>query len=230
MYYERVQVQESTMRSLLSAVFMWMGVALSITGLLAWFVYDNEAVRQAVLGKPAVVMGLLIAQLAVVIFFSFMIYRVSFATALALFVAYAALTGVTLSSIFVVYTTSSIAATFFVAAGMFAGAGLYGYFTRSDLSSIGSLFGMALWGIILAMLVNMFVQSASFNLVISGVAVLLFTGLTAYDIQRIKQISGMMIQDNQMHNKIALIGALTLYLDFLNLFLSLLQFSGRRKE
>lgn len=229
MYYEYSEVQSSG-RSLLAQVFSWMSVALGLTSLTAFFVYYNDVLRQFFLNSPTMLFGLLIAQLVVVIVFSFMIYRVSFITALILFLTYAVLTGITLSTIFLVYTMSSIASTFVIAAGMFGAMALYGFVTGADLSTMGSFLRMALVGIIIAMLVNLFLRSEAFNTMISVIAVVVFTGLTAVDVQRIKQISAVMARNSEPALKIALIGALTLYLDFINLFLSLLQLTGRRKE
>lgn len=229
MYYEYSEVQSSG-RSLLAQVFSWMSVALGLTSLTAFFVYYNDVLRQFFLNSPTMLFGLLIAQLVVVIVFSFMIYRVSFITALILFLTYAVLTGITLSTIFLVYTMSSIASTFVIAAGMFGAMALYGFVTGADLSTMGSFLRMALVGIIIAMLVNLFLRSEAFNTMISVIAVVVFTGLTAVDVQRIKQLSAVMARNSEPALKIALIGALTLYLDFINLFLSLLQLTGRRKE
>ena len=222
--------QDSSTRSLLSQVFAWMSLALAITGITAFFVYSHEATRQLLVTKPGLLIGLLIVQLIVVLAFSFLVYRVSFAVALFLFLFYAFLTGVTLSIIFLAYTMSSIASTFGIAALLFGSMALYGYVTNRDLSSMGSLLSMALWGVIIAMVVNVFLQNTMFNTIISVVAVLLFTGLTAYDVQRIKQIATVMNRNNEEYYKISLVGALTLYLDFINLFLNLLQLTGRRRE
>jgi FtsH-binding integral membrane protein len=173
---------------------------------------------------------LFLAQLGVVWFLSARIYKLSFGVATLLFILYSILTGVVFSSLFFVYTLGSIANVFLITAGTFAAVSCFGYFTKSDLSKWGTYLFMGLIGLIIASLVNWFLKSAMLNWIASYVGVAIFVGLTAYDTQRIKE----MIQENSMEgeevtNKIALMGALSLYLDFINLFLYLLRIFGRRK-
>lgn len=230
MQYYTSEVSSLETKSLLTRVFTWMAIALSITGITAYFVYTQPQIHTYLFEKPGIIIGLMVLQLIIVIMFSLLIYRVSYATALALFLSYSFLTGLTFSSLFLVYTMESLAITFFITAAMFGVMALYGAFTRADLSSLGSLLTMALVGIIIAMLANFFFQSSTLNYIVSFIAIIVFAGLTAYDVQRIQQISNVLQHEQVPLQKIALLGALTLYLDFINLFLSLLQFTGRRKE
>jgi FtsH-binding integral membrane protein len=165
-----------------------------------------------------------------VLLLSLLINRISFAAAAGLFLVYAVSLGLTLSAIFLVYTYSSIFSTFLVASGMFGAMALYGYFTKADLSAMGSFLFMALIGLILGGLVNMFFKSESFNYVLSAIGVIVFTLLTAYDVQKIKQMASGLYEDSDSMAKASILGALTLYLDFVNLFLYLLQIMGRRRE
>ena len=218
-----------TFSVLMRSVYTWMTLALLITGFTSLYLVKNMALMQALLGSQMGVIGIIVAQLAVVIILSSRIDRMSFPVAGALFALYSILTGVTFSSIFLVYTASSIASTFFITAGTFASMSIIGYFTRKDLSSIGKYMMMALIGLIIATLVNMFMQSAMISWITSFVGVLVFVGLTAYDTQKIKdmlRIHGTEV--NEHTQKYALLGSLTLYLDFINLFLYLLRFMGRR--
>ena len=174
--------------------------------------------------------GLLIAEIGLVMYLSARIQRISFTTATLLFIAYSIVNGLTLSILFMVYTMSSIATTFFITAGTFGAMALFGYITQKDLTRIGSLCGMAVIGLIIAMIVNMFLHNSMMDMVISGIGVLVFVGLTAYDSQKIKQmLTGNDIEINETTQKIALMGALTLYLDFINLFIYLLRLFGDRK-
>ena len=152
----------------------------------------------------------------------------SFFTSSLLFTIYSILNGVTLSSIFIVYTMTSVAATFFITAGMFGAMALWGYFTKKDLSKWGSIFFMLLIGLILATVVNLFLRSDAMGFIISIVGVIIFTGLTAFDVNKIKQMLAQTQEEGDVVRKVALMGALTLYLDFINLFLYLLRFFGRR--
>jgi FtsH-binding integral membrane protein len=211
-------------------VYGWMSLALSVTAAVAYYVALSPVLLSLVVQNPFVFIGMFVAQLALVVVLSAFLLRMSFPVAFALFMLYAASLGVTLSLIFVTYEMSSIYATFVVTAGMFGALCLYGYFTRADLTSIGNIALMALFGLILAMIVNMFLQSGTFNLVISAIGVILFSALTAYDAQKIKLLAQQLHADDQTMSKVAIIGALTLYLDFVNLFLFLLNFMGRRRQ
>ncbi|MFA6066337.1 MAG: Bax inhibitor-1/YccA family protein [Candidatus Babeliaceae bacterium] len=209
-------------------VFAWMSGALAITGLTAYYIAATPAIMHSLISSPGIFIGIFLAQLAVVMVLSMMIMRLSFVAAFGLFIAYAILTGVTLSTIFLVYTSSSIVVTFMVAAGMFASMAVYGAVTKSDLTSLGSLMGMMLWGLILALVGNLFIKSSVLDLVTAFFGVIIFAGLTAYDMQRIKGIVS--YGYSQGADKIALIAALQLYLDFINLFLSLLRIMGNKKQ
>ncbi len=220
--------------NLMYRVYAWMCLALAITATTAYFVSQSPTFINALFsgstGSNVLLIGLFVGQLALVIILSAMLNRMSFATAAFLFILYAATLGITLSSIFLVYTYTSIAATFLVTSGMFGAMALYGYFTKSDLSSMGSYLMMALIGIIIGGLVNMFLKNETFHFVISAIGVIVFTLLTAYDVQKIKNMSQEMLGDRETMAKVSIMGALMLYLDFVNLFLYLLQFMGRRKE
>lgn len=209
-------------------VFMWMCGGLVLTGLISMQVASSEALLENIIYNRALFYGLIFAELGIVLLMSFMANRLS-PTALALcFIAYSALNGVTLSVIFIVYSSMSIAQTFFITAGMFGGMAFYGWITQRDLTSIGSFLVMGLWGLILASIVNMFLHSSAFSYLISFVGVFIFLGLTAYDVQKLKMISARE-QDETSLSKAVILGALTLYLDFINLFLMLLRLLGNRR-
>jgi FtsH-binding integral membrane protein len=211
-------------------VYGWMALALSVTALVAYGVAMSPTVLALVAQNPFVLIGMFIAQLALVVVLSAFLLRMSFALAFALFMLYAASLGVTLSLLFVTYEITSLYATFAVTAGMFGALCLYGYFTRADLTALGNIALMALFGLMLAMIVNMFLRNSAFDLLISAFGVILFSALTAYDAQKIKQIAQQLHADTNTLNKVAIIGALTLYLDFINLFLFLLNFMGKRRQ
>jgi uncharacterized protein len=213
----------------LYGVYALMSVALFLTAGVAYYVASTPAIYTRLFNSPGLIIGLLIGQLALVFGLTFFLQRMSITTAFALFIVYAASLGLTLSSIFLIYTSISIYQTFVVAAGMFGVMGLYGYFTKTDLSSIGNIATMALFGLIIALLVNLYFKNQTADLIISGIGVLIFTLLTAYDTQKIKQMA-QAVDDEQAQAKIAVLGALILYLDFINLFLFLLRFMGRQKE
>lgn len=218
-------LQTTTMRH----VFTWMFGALGITALTAMLVAKSSLIYTMIM-NPGLLWGLIIAELALVFILSARIGKMSFFTSSLLFTIYSILNGVTLSSIFIVYTMTSIAATFFITAGMFGAMALWGYFTKKDLSKWGSIFFMLLIGLILATVVNLFLRSDAMGFIISIVGVIIFTGLTAFDVNKIKQMLAQMqgFEEGDVVRKVALMGALTLYLDFINLFLYLLRFFGRR--
>jgi FtsH-binding integral membrane protein len=216
--------------ALMRKVYVWMTLALIITGVTAFGVANSPGVINAIYSNSAVMWGLIIAELALVIGISAAINRLSLATATLLFVLYSAINGVVLSSIFLVYTTSSIASVFFITAGTFAVMAFVGYTTKADLTSLGKILLMALIGLIIASLVNVFLlKSTGFDLIISYVGVLVFVGLTAYDSQKIKQMLMMAPDAGESSQKLALLGALSLYLDFINLFIYLLRILGKRE-
>lgn len=216
--------------SLFRSVYVWMTLALVITGFTALYVAKSYTLLNLMLQNQMAFWGVLIAELGLVFYMSARINRISFTTATILFIVYSILNGVTMSMLFLIYTMSSIATTFFVTAGTFGAMALFGYATKKDLTRIGNLCIMGVIGLIIASLVNMFLHNSMMDLIISYVGVLLFVGLTAYDSQKIKQmLSGEEIEVNETTQKIALMGALTLYLDFINLFLYLLRILGDRK-
>ena len=216
--------------SLFRSVYVWMTLALVITGFTALYVAKSYTLLNLMLQNQMAFWGVLIAELGLVFYMSARINRISFTTAPILFIVYSILNGVTMSMLFLIYTMSSIATTFFVTAGTFGAMALFGYATKKDLTRIGNLCIMGVIGLIIASLVNMFLHNSMMDLIISYVGVLLFVGLTAYDSQKIKQmLSGEDIEVNETTQKIALMGALTLYLDFINLFLYLLRILGDRK-
>ena len=207
-----------------------MTLALAITGFTAMYIAKSYTFLEMIAQNSMMFWGLLIAEIGLVMYLSARIQRISFTTATLLFIAYSIVNGLTLSILFMVYTMSSIATTFFITAGTFGAMALFGYITQKDLTRIGSLCGMAVIGLIIAMIVNMFLHNSMMDMVISGIGVLVFVGLTAYDSQKIKQmLTGNDIEINETTQKIALMGALTLYLDFINLFIYLLRLFGDRK-
>ena len=216
--------------ALMRKVYVWMTLALVLTGITAYGVASSPGLMMTIIQTPAIMWGLIIAELAIVIAISAAINRLSLTTATLLFVLYSVLNGATFSLIFAVYTMSSIANVFFITAGTFGVMAAYGYFTKRDLSSWGRLLLMALIGLIIATLVNVFlVKSSGFDLILSYAGVLIFVGLTAYDTQKIKQMLAMQTDMGEGAQKVALLGALSLYLDFINLFLYLLRIFGRRE-
>lgn len=216
--------------TLLRSVYLWMTLALIITGFVAMYVAKSYTLVNMMIQNSMMFWGVLIAEVALVWYLSARIYKMSFTTATILFIVYSILNGVTLSILQLVYTASSIATTFFVTAGTFGTMAIFGYITKKDLTRIGSLCIMGVIGIIIASLVNLFLQNSMMDMVISYIGVLLFVGLTAYDSQKIKRLlSGDDIEVNEVTQKIALMGAMTLYLDFINLFIYLLRILGDRK-
>ncbi len=224
------QPLQDSLVNFMYGVYGLMSGALAVTGVTAYFVSTIPNIENTLFGSPLLITVIFIAQLALVVALSMMIQRLTFAMALTMFFVYATSLGVTLSAIFLVYTEASIVQTFAVSSGMFGVMTIYGYITRADLTKLGNVMMMALWGLIIALLVNLFFRSPMFDLVISGAGVVIFTLLTAYDTQKIKQMGEHMLGDQEMMGKVAVIGALTLYLDFVNLFLFLLRFMGRRQD
>ena len=214
----------------LAKVFNWMAIGLGLTGVVA-FLTASSGLAMQIVSSP-LLMVLVLAELGMVFYLSARVDKLQASTATGLFVGYAVLNGVTLSTIFLAYTRSSIAGTFFVTAGMFGAMALYGLVTKRDLSGFGSFLFMGLIGIVIASLVNMFFHSSTMSWVISMVGVLVFTGLTAYDVQRIKNIGeqGIMNQGEEMVRKGSIMGALALYLDFINLFLMMLRLFGGSRD
>jgi FtsH-binding integral membrane protein len=228
-YVSQQTVAGATVSSLIKSVYMQMAAALSITGLVAYFLSQSVAFWQILAENISLIWVIFIAQIGLVIWLSARITKMSMTSATLLFILYSVLMGVTMSTIFMVYTMGSIASVFFITAGMFLAMSLIGYFTRLDLTRLGSLLFMALIGVVIASVVNIFLGSETLYWIISYVAVVVFVGLTAYDTQKIKEMLAEYGQADEMGHKLALYGALTLYLDFINLFLYLLRIFGDRK-
>jgi FtsH-binding integral membrane protein len=231
-------VIDAGLRAYMIRIYNYMAMGVALTGVVAWITF-NAAVNevggklvltsfgQMIFSGPAVLV-LFLGTLGMVILISWRIDRLQPATALALFMVYAGLLGLMLSSIFLTYTGTSITRVFFISAASFAGLSLYGYTTQRDLSPIGSFLMMGLIGLIIAMVVNIFLKSSGLDFVISAVGVLIFAGLTAWDTQKIKEMFDPM-EDGTVIGRKAVMGALTLYLDFINLFLFLLRLFGDRR-
>ena len=216
--------------ALMRKVFVWMTLALAITGLTAYGVATSPTILSLIFSSKVTFFGLIIAEFALVFAISGAINRLSLSTATMLFILYSVINGATLSSIFFAFSVATISKVFFITAGTFGAMALVGYTTKTDLTSMGKLLFMALLGIIIASVVNMFVASSGLDLILSYVGVLVFVGLTAYDTQKIKQMLQQAPDAGEASQKLALLGALTLYLDFINLFIYLLRIFGDRKD
>ncbi len=211
--------------ALIRQVYAWMGAGLAITAFMALVTLSSPTLLNAILGNRLLFFGLMIGELALVFTLSGAINKLSTSTATLIFLAYSALNGVTLSVVALAYTANSIASTFVITAGMFGAMSIYGFATKRDLTSWGSFLFMGLIGVVIASVVNIFVGSSAVSWFISGIGVIVFTGLTAYDTWKIKAMAVQGIEGR----KPAILGALTLYLDFINLFLMLLRFTGNRR-
>jgi len=218
---------DAALRAHMVRVYNHMTAGLVVTGLIAFLVSTSPTMIHAIFGSPLRIVVML-APLAFVLVMSFGVQRMSLGALVGTFYAYSAAMGLSLSFIFLVYTGASIAQVFFISASMFLGMSLYGYTTKADLTSWGSFLMMGLFGIIIAALVNLFVHSSGLSFAISALGVLIFTGLTAYDTQKIKETFSES-WGNESNGKLALMGALRLYLDFINLFMSLLRLMGNRR-
>lgn len=218
------------LQTYMAQVYGWMTCGLLLTAFIAWYSANTPAVMMFVFSSKITFFGLVIAQLALVFVLSGMVHRLSAGIATTLFMLYSALTGLTISSIFLVYTYSSIASTFVVAGGMFGAMSLYGYTTKRDLSGFGNMLFMALIGIVLASLVNFWLKSEALMWAVTYIGVIVFVGLTAYDTQKLKNIGeNIDTRDSTNLRRYSILGALTLYLDFINLFLMLLRILGNRR-
>ena len=222
-----LEKKKSAQMAVFRQVYIWMSLALFITGMTALIVSGNNDLTYSLLSNPVLFWGLIIAEFVLVYVLAGRIDRMSMQTATIVFIAYSIINGVTMSLLFLMYTSESIAATFFITAGTFGVMSLYGYMTKRDLSSWRSIFFMALIGIIIASITNIFLKSETIYWIITYVGVLIFVGLTAYDTQRTKEAI-MRSEVNETAYKIALIGALNLYLDFINLFIYILRIMNRR--
>jgi uncharacterized protein len=231
---------DAGLRAYMIRVYNYMAAGVALTGVVAWLTFNAAALTdaagrltgltpfgQTLYGGPVTIV-LFLATLGLVFFMSFRISSLQPSTALLLFMVYAGLLGVMLSSVFLTYTHGSIARTFFISAASFGALSLYGYTTQRDLSPVGSFLTMGLFGLILAMIVNIFLKSSGLDFAISVIGVLIFAGLTAWDTQKIKEMYSAN-DDGTVTSRKAIMGALTLYLDFINLFLFLLRFVGDRR-
>jgi len=225
LYSTDVQIRVNTF---IRSVYNWMAAGLALTGLVAFYVSQNESLVRLFYGNPMLLFGLIIGELVLVFSLSARINKMQASTATGLFILYAALNGITLSFVFLVYTRSSITSTFFICAATFFACSVYGMTTKRDLTSLGGFMIMGLIGIIIASVVNMFVGSYGLSMIISYIGVLVFVGLTAYDTQKLKTMAMTQPADVSaaVVRKGAILGALSLYLDFINLFLMLLRIFG----
>ena len=210
-------------------VYNWMGAGLGITGVMAFYIANTPTMLNILMGNPILPIVLIVAQIGLVFWLASRVMQMSVSQATGVFLLYAGLTGITFSTLFVVYTAASITSTFLVTAGTFSAMSFYGYTTKKDLTSWGSFLFMGLIGLIIASLVNMFMQSPMLHWIITYAGVLIFVGLTAYDTQKIKEMNILGNEGTDEDTKEAIRGALTLYLDFINLFLMLLRIMGDRR-
>lgn len=225
-----VQRASSGLSTYMAQVYGWMTCGLLLTAFVSWYAANTPEVMQLVFANRITFFGLIIVQLGLVVVLSMMVHKLSGTVATGIFMLYSALTGLTMASIFLVYTYSSIASTFVVTAGMFGAMSLWGYTTRRDLSGMGSMLFMALIGIVLASLVNLWLKSTALMWAVTYIGVVVFVGLTAYDTQKLKNIGeNINVEDKENLRRYSIMGALTLYLDFINLFLMLLRIFGNRR-
>ena len=228
---ETVKIDSSALsKNFISNVFSLMFIALGISGVTAFWFYESDAVFSLINETGMTVLGwiIMLAPLGLVMLMSFGFNKLSLSTLMVVFIIYSLLTGMSLSFIFLAYSSSSIAITFFITAGTFGTMALLGYTTSTDLTKFGSILYMALIGIIIASVINWFMNSAGLDYIISIIGVLIFTGLTAYDVQKLKRIGAGVEYDGETKQKLIIMGALTLYLDFINLFLFMLRLFGGR--
>ncbi len=216
-------------QAFLTKVYGWMMLGLLVTALSSFFTITNESVMRFVFSSKITFYGLFILQFGIVIYLAARIQKMTASVARAMFVLYSAITGITLSSIFLAFTAESIVSTFMITALMFGAMALYGYFTKKDLSGVGQFMMMGLIGVVIASVVNIFLASDGLAWIVSFISVIVFTGLTAYDTQKMKAMAYVMLDGEEIAAKGAIIGALQLYLDFINLFLALLRLFGDRR-
>ena len=217
-------------RSFVANVFSYMTLALVITGVAAYWFAASGNILALLQGSSILLWGVMLAPIGMVLIMSFAFNRLSFGALMGLFLAYSLVNGISLSIIFLIYSSASISKVFFITAGLFATMAVVGYTTKTDLTKLGSILMMAVLGIVIASIVNYFMESAAFDYLISCVGVLVFTGLVAYDTQKVKRIGAGVEYGTATAGKLALMGALSLYLDFINLFLFLLRVFGGRRD
>jgi FtsH-binding integral membrane protein len=223
---KQVELEQS---NFIAKVYGWMSFALIITGFVAVWTAASPGLVNKIIGNNFIFYGLLIGELVCVAYLSSVIHKISAQMAALIFVAYAALNGLTFSMVFLVFTSESIASTFLITAGTFGAMSIYGYFTKSDLTKIGNLAIMGLVGLIIASIVNMFLSSETLYWITTYVGILIFIALIAYDTQKIKKMNVIGNMGTEEDKKEAIMGALTLYLDFINIFLYFLRIFGKRK-
>ncbi|CNI93110.1 Bax inhibitor-1/YccA family protein [Yersinia mollaretii] len=225
-----VERANTGIQAYMAQVYGWMTCGLLLTAVVAWYAANTPAVLNFIFSSQITFFGLIIAQLGLVFVISGMVNRLSGSMATSLFMLYSALTGLTLSSVLIMYTGASIASTFIICAGMFGAMSFYGYTTKRDLSGMGSMLFMGLIGIVLASIVNIWLKSPALMWAVTYIGVLVFVGLTAYDTQKLKNMGAQLdANDKDSFRKYSIVGALTLYLDFINLFLMLLRIFGNRR-
>ena len=217
-------------RSFVANVFSYMTLALVITGVAAYWFAASGNILALLQGSSLLLWGVMLAPIGMVLIMSFAFNRLSFSALMGLFLAYSLVNGISLSVIFLIYSSAAISKVFFITAGLFGTMAVVGYTTKTDLTKLGSILMMAVFGIVIASLVNYFMESAAFDYLISCVGVLVFTGLVAYDTQKVKRIGAGVEYGTATAGKLALMGALSLYLDFINLFLFLLRVFGGRRD
>ena len=222
-----VRTTEDERKKFMSGVYTWMTLALALSGLTAFGVASSPAILQLIFGNELVFFGLIIAELVLVMVFSFRVHKMSVTAASLVYIVYSILNGITLASIFIVYTKTSIFSVFLISAGMFAAMSIYGRVTKQDLRSAGRYLTMALFGVIIASVVNIFLTSSGLDWLLSLVTVGIFVGLTAYDTQKAYAIAERS-DGSDVFAKASVVMALELYLDFINIFLSLLRLFGKK--
>ena len=225
-----VPISRADASAFIAGVYRWMAAGLALTAFVAWLVAGSVSLQQLIFGQKFVFYGLIAAEFGLVLWLSLGMARMSPGQAAGAFVVYSALNGATISSVLLLYTASSVVQTFAVAAGMFAVAAAWGHTTRRDLSGMGSFLFMGLIGLVIASIVNVFVGSSRLEWMLSVIGVFLFTGLAAWDAQRLRAMAASVGSRGEMAAKFAILGALALYLDFVNLFLFLLRFLGQQRD
>ncbi len=228
-YYGGQSAVKTQTNSVMKRVYVRMTIGLLVSAFCALGVASSPAMLNIIFGNQFVMWGLIIAMFAMAILIPVRMMKMSSGTVLVLFLVYSALMGTFLSSIFLAYKLTAIVATFFITAGTFGAMSVYGYFTKTDLTKMGSFLMMALFGLIIAMIVNIFLHSNTMGYIISIIGVLIFTGLTAWDTQQVKQLSAANL-DPALADKLATMGAMNLYLDFINLFLFILRIFGGSRD
>ncbi|MDA0987283.1 MAG: Bax inhibitor-1/YccA family protein [Bacteroidetes bacterium] len=217
-------------QAFLTRVYGWMFAGLFITALFSMITLSSDVMKELIFSTPATIWVLLFAEIGLVLYLTARIEKMKSETAMLLFLVYSTLNGITLSPIFLIYTGESIAKTFIICSGMFGAMSLYGYFTKKDLTGVGSFLTMGLFGIVIASIINMFLSNDTLNWTITLLGIVIFTGLTAYNTQKMKSLSYVMMEEGIVAQKGAIIGALILYLNFINLFLMLLRLLGDRRR